>query len=47
MFEGAGLEGANFAGARGLVDGQLSGKQIAAARNLPNGLKPKTEDGAP
>jgi uncharacterized protein YjbI with pentapeptide repeats len=42
-FEGAVLDGVDFDGARNLVDGQLTAKQITVARNLPPGLKPKDE----
>jgi hypothetical protein len=44
-FGGAVLDGADFAEARNLVDGQLTAKQFAVARNMPDGLKPKPEDG--
>ncbi len=42
-FEGAVLDDVDFAGARQLEDGQLTAKQIASARNVPPGLKPKDE----
>ena len=41
---GAVLDDANFTGARDLVDGQLTAKQIAVAKNLPPTLKPKPEE---
>lgn len=46
-FEGAVLDGADFAGARNLVDGQLTAKQIAVAKNLPSGLKSEEEASTP